>query len=453
MPSEPPAPDASPDSAESPEPVETSVPPPGTRRGVPLWARVIIGFVIGATLGVVFGSDPWLFGWSNDDLGPLGMLVIRMLKTLATPLIFVAILDSFLRTAISGRSGMRLLAVCAMNVTFAMALGLVLLNTWQPGAAWAGRLDELGSEIGSLAGSMKKAEGATLDPLQNLSGFIPESIVRPFLDNTVLSIVLIAVLLGAALRRIQHRGEMPDAINTASHVIAVAYEALVTMLMWVAQLVPLAVLLIVAQVVGRAGLQVFSVLWIFLATMLAGLLIHALVYYVLLAWIVARRSPSEYLRGGADAIITGLSCNSSLATMPVTLRCLERMGVRPQAARLSACIGTNFNNDGVMLYEAMAALFLCQAFGLELSFAQQGVVVLASIMAGVGIAGIPEAGLIILPLVLTAAGLPEAAIAVAIPLIVPVDWIIARVRSGVNVMADLVVALVLDRFEANRPAT
>ena len=214
---------------------------------------------------------------------------------------------------------------------------------------------------------------------------------------------------------------------------------------------PIAVLLIVAQVVGKSGLQVFSVLWIFLATMLAGLLIHSLGWYVLVAWIVGRKTPAQYLKGGADAILTGLSCNSSLATMPVTLRCLERMGVRPQAARLSACIGTNFNNDGVMLYEAMAALFLCQAFGIELSLPQQGVVVLASVMAGVGIAGIPEAGLIILPLVLSAAGLPEAAIAVAIPLIVPVDWIIARVRSGVNVMADMVVALVLDRFEEDAP--
>ena len=114
---------------------------------------------------------------------------------------------------------------------------------------------------------------------------------------------------------------------------------------------------------------------------------------------------------------------------------------------MAACIGTNFNNDGIMLYEAMATLFLCQALGYDLSLGQQITVVLASVMAGVGIAGIPEAGLIILPLVLGAAGIPEATIAVAIPLIVPVDWIIARVRSGVNVMADMTVAMVLDRFE------
>jgi DAACS family dicarboxylate/amino acid:cation (Na+ or H+) symporter len=167
----------------------------------------------------------------------------------------------------------------------------------------------------------------------------------------------------------------------------------------------------------------------------------------LLGWLVGGYTPVVYLRKGLDAIITAISCNSSLATMPVTLRCLRELGVREKSARLSACVGTNFNNDGIMLYEAMATLFLCQALGYDLGVGEQITVVLASVMAGVGIAGIPEAGLIILPLVLAAAGVPEAAVAVAVPLIVPVDWIIARVRSGVNVMADMVVAMVLDRFE------
>jgi Na+/H+-dicarboxylate symporter len=121
------------------------------------------------------------------------------------------------------------------------------------------------------------------------------------------------------------------------------------------------------------------------------------------------------------------------------------MGVSEESARLSACVGTNLNNDGITLYEAMAALFLAQAYGFDLSLGQQAVVVLASLMAGIGVAGIPEAGLIVLPLVLAAAGLPEQLIVVAIPLILPVDWILARVRSGVNVMSDMLVAILLDR--------
>jgi Na+/H+-dicarboxylate symporter len=210
------------------------------------------------------------------------------------------------------------------------------------------------------------------------------------------------------------------------------------------QMIPFAVFGVVAQVVGRAGLSVFSVLWVFLATMLFGLTLHALGYYPLVAWLVGKRSPRRYLGQGADAIITGLSCNSSLATVPITLSCLDRMGVSKRSARMAACVGTNLNNDGITLYEAMAALFLAQAVGYELGLSQQLTVVLQSIMAGAGVAGIPEAGLIVLPLVLSSAGLPEPVIAAALPLIMTVDWIIARVRSGVNVMSDMVVAILLD---------
>ena len=102
------------------------------------------------------------------------------------------------------------------------------------------------------------------------------------------------------------------------------------------------------------------------------------------------------------------------------------------------------NNDGITLYEAMAALFLAQAIGMDLPFSKQMIIVISSIMAGAGIAGIPEAGLIVLPLVLGAAGFPDHVIAAALPLIIPVDWILARARSGVNVMADMLVAILLD---------
>jgi Na+/H+-dicarboxylate symporter len=120
------------------------------------------------------------------------------------------------------------------------------------------------------------------------------------------------------------------------------------------------------------------------------------------------------------------------------------MGVSAQSARLSACVGTQLNNDGITLYEAMAAIFLAQAIGMDLPVSKQMIIVISSIMAGAGIAGIPEAGLIVLPLVLGAAGFPDAIIAAALPLIIPVDWILARARSGVNVMADMLVAILLD---------
>lgn len=414
---------------------------------LPLSVRVILGVLIGVGLGVAFGKEPWLGNLANSDLGMLGMLVIRTLKALATPLILFAVLDSFLKTAISRGSGLRLLTVCLFNVGVAMTLGLTLLALTHPGATWVGQLEDLSAAVG--AGAAANKVEATLSPLKNLAGFIPENIVDPFSKNLVISVVLVSVLLGAALRHTRDNADLAvrEGMRTIESAVGAMYVALTTMLLWVAEAMPFAVAGIVADVVGKSGLGVFAVLWPFFITILAGLLLHSLVYYPLLAWVVGRISPRRLFKHGMDAIVTAVSCNSSLATMPVTLRCLSAMGVREGPARLSACVGTNFNNDGIMLYEAMATLFLCQAIGMTMGLTQQLTVVAASIMAGVGIAGIPEAGLIILPLVLGAAGVPDAAIAIAVPLIVPVDWILARVRSGVNVLADMVVAIVLDRVE------
>ncbi len=411
-------------------------------QAVPLYVRVVLGVLAGVLLGVVFRHEPWFFGLSNADLGPLGMLVIRLLKALATPLIFFAIIDAFLKTEIEARAGLRLAAVCLLNVSVAMIVGLALLNTLRSGDSWAGRLDELG--LVAVAATSGPPAGVSLSPLKNFAAFIPENVVSPFSGNLVISVVLLAVLTGLALRQV--RAEFADFAPLESAISALTRVA-AAILMRVAGWMPLAVLLIIADVVGKAGIGVFSVLWSFFGVILAGLLIHSLVWYPLSAWLLGGIRPLRLLRGGLDAIITALSCNSSLATMPVTLRCLNRLGVRDGPARLSACVGTNFNNDGIMLYEAMATMFLCQALGYDLTFSFQVTIVTASILAGVGIAGVPEAGLVILPLVLTAVGVPEAMIAVVIPLIVPVDWVLARVRSGVNVLADMQVAVLLDRME------
>lgn len=424
--------------------------PAARRFHLPLGVRVMIGVAIGAVLGIAFGREPWLWRYGNEDLGALGLLVIRLLKALATPLILLAVLDSFLTTAIGPRTFGRFIGICLTNIIIAMVIGLTILNAFHPGLAWRGHIEEMTGHVVAPVHPAAPPAGATLDPLKNLAGYVPESVVEPLARNSLISLVLLAILLGAALRRLKDSGS--PGIATLEPAITSLFEAATRMLLWVAELVPFAVLFIVAQVVGRAGIDVFRVLWLFLVVILAGLLAHALVYYPLAAWIVGRKGPKEYLGGGSDAVLTGLSTNSSLATVPVTLRCLREMRVSESSARVSACIGTNLNNDGIILYEAMATVFLCQAFGYDLSFMHQLAIVLASVMAGVGIAGVPEAGLIVLPLVLAAAGLPEAAVAAAIPLIVPVDWIIARVRSGVNVLSDMLVAILLDRFERKEPA-
>jgi Na+/H+-dicarboxylate symporter len=414
----------------------------------PLYLQVLIAVTCGVVLGETFGQEPYLGGLRNEDLGQLGLLVVTLLKMLAIPLIFFAILDAFIRTNLPLRQGAKLLVICLVNVTVAMTIGLVIMNIWKPGLVWYGHVDELLHLVpGSTPSAAKLATEptGTLSPLEYLASYIPRSIVAPFSTNNVMGVVLLALFLGAALRRLRgdadHEG---GAVHVLAWTIERFYALLVQMLGWIILAVPFAVFGVVAQVVGKAGVGVFSVLWIFLAAMLLGLAVHALGYYPLAAWLVGKKSPKIYLGQGADAIMTAVSCNSSLATVPVTLRCLERMNVSLQSSRLAACVGTNLNNDGVTLYEAMAALFLAQALGFEMPLANQFLIVVASIIAGAGIAGISEAGLIVLPLVLSAAGLPDHVIVAAIPLIMTVDWIIARARSGVNVMSDMLVAILLD---------
>jgi Na+/H+-dicarboxylate symporter len=318
------------------------------------------------------------------------------------------------------------------------------MNVLAPGEAWQGHLDEI---AGLSHDTLRQAPpGTSLSPIDNLSKWIPEAIVQPFSENNVIAVVLLAILAGAAIRRLRHDPEAGESIGAVVQFVEGGYRVVMLMLTWVIQLVPFAVFGVVAHVVGKTGLEAFAALWTFLTLILLGMSIHAFGYYTLMAWLVGGKSPRVYLGRGANAILTGLSTNSSLATVPVTLRSLESMEVSPESARLAACIGTNLNNDGITLYEAMAALFLAQALGYDLSFSAQITIVLASVMAGVGVAGVPEAGLIVLPLVLSAAGLPEPVVAALLPIVFTVDWILARARSVVNVMADMLVAILLDRW-------
>ena len=413
---------------------------------LPLAAQVTVGVVLGGLLGHFAGKTPL-----TQNLGELGMLVIKALRALAIPLVFFAILDAFVQTRIEAKKFGKLVAICLVNVSVAMAIGLGILNAFRPGDAWRGKLPALVEATHAELKDVKKSDdseapGATLELIPNVSYYVPSSLARPFVYNNLISVVLIALLAGAAIRKVRQEQEREGqlSIRAVTDFIHGTYQVLLTMLEWVVRAAPYAVFGVVAKVVGASGIGVFQYLWVFLVVALAGLLLHSLVYYPAVAWLVGRKSPRAYLGGGADAILTGMSTNSSLATVPVTLKCLDKMGVSPASARLAACVGTNLNNDGITLYEAMAALFLTQALGIPVGLGGQLRIVLASIMAGAGVAGIPEAGLIVLPLVLGTAGLSPETVAVALPLLLPVDWIIARVRSGVNVLSDMLVAILLD---------
>lgn len=426
---------------------------------IPLWMQILVALVLGVALGAYAGKAPFIPAISSfgvEELGRLGMLVIRALKVLAVPLVAFVILDALLRFRIEGRQGWRLARICLMNVVVAMVIGLVLVNVLKPGRFLVDLFGPLMKvDAAATTGTAEPVPAPPgVDPVAGIESMVPKSIAGPFVSNEVLGAALLALLVGAAMRRVRTaRGaEGAATFATIEGVVQTLSETLQQALMWVVLLVPFAAFALVALSVGRAGVMALSGLWAFLAVILLGMILHAGVYYPLVSWMRGGVSPDRFFGGARDAVVTGIATNSSLATLPVTLRCLTgKMGVSQEAARVGACLGTNFNNDGITLYEAMAVLIIVQACGFELGYAQQAAVVFASVMAGAGIAGIPEAGIVMLPMVLAASGLPEAAVAAAVPLVMPVDWILARTRTVVNVLSDMTVSILLDREDV-KPA-
>ena len=212
------------------------------------------------------------------------------------------------------------------------------------------------------------------------------------------------------------------------------------MLHWIITLVPLAVFCKVAFYVGTQGYRPFVALGWFIVAVIVALLLQA-TYSLLRIWMSSWVRPPRLLKGTRDALAIAFSTGSSVVAMPVTYACLrEKVGLREESASLGALVGSNFNNDGTALYEAMAALFVAQMIGVHLNLAQQAMVVLTSVIASVGAAGIPEAGLVTMTLVFSAVGLPTGYIA----LLLPVDWFLDRCRTAINVMGDMNVSCLLD---------
>lgn len=416
----------------------------------PMYLRVLCGVIVGIVIGCVCRLEIWpgdrreaLIGVAATA-GQLASLIVNLLKALATPLIFFGIVDAFIKTNISGRQGLKMIAICLFNVVVAFAIGLTIINQWHPGEAWREEFSAL-----TVEGSKLEATEA-LNVVSLLKKNIPDSFLAPFVKNEITGVVILAVLAGIALRGVRKTAtaETSAEVTLLEHAMSGGFAWMMKILEYVIYLVPFAVCGILAAEIAKRGLrEVFESLAVFLAVVLAGLGIHAFVYYPLVNWLLGGKSPLLFFREGAEAILTGLSLNSSLATVPATLQALDRMGVSSSSARLSACVGTNFNNDGITLYEAMTALFVAQAAGYNLSLGEQITVMLASLLASAGIAGIPNSGMIILPAVLAAAGLPPDVIAKAYGMALGVDWIAARCRSAVNVMGDMTVAIMLDAGE------
>jgi DAACS family dicarboxylate/amino acid:cation (Na+ or H+) symporter len=382
---------------------------------IPLYLRILVGLIVGLATGLLLGPTAQPLEWPAK-------LILRLLGALAPVLILVAVVRAIMTADIHGRLALRMLGLLLLNTVTAIVVGLVVANVLQPGA---------GAHLTHPTATLQVKGDIVGQLLDN----IPDSLLRPFVENKVIGVVLIAVAFGVAARRLPDRQH-----ELAETLCEMGFSLVLELLHWVIALVPLAVFGKVASIVGTSGFRPFAALGWFVAAVLVALLLQS-IYYLTRVRIGSWVRPLELLKGTRDALVMAFSTASSTATMPVTYRRLrERVGLREQSASLGALVGSNFNNDGTALYEAMAALFISQLLGVQLTLLQQIMVVLTSVIASIGAAGIPEAGLVTMTLVFTAVKLPTEYIA----LLLTVDWFLDRCRTTINVLGDMNVACLLE---------
>jgi Na+/H+-dicarboxylate symporter len=388
---------------------------------LPLFYQILLALSLGIVVGVTWGPGAAVLSLPSK-------LILRLLGALAPPLILTAIVHTLMTAEFGGRDSLKLARLLILNTLVAILIGLCVANIIQPGVGANLAIPETPSH--------SPQKSANANPLATFLDNVPKSLFGPLGDDgKVIGVIFIGVAFGLALRS-QRKRE----IVTVEDFAELALTTLIRVLHWIIAVVPLAVFGIIASIVGTQGFGGFKALGLFVVSVIIALLLHAMYYLIRIrfgSWV----RPFAVLRGTRDALITAFSTASSTATMPVTFECLrDKVGIREKSASLGAMVGANFNNDGTALYEAMAALFVAQMLGMHLDLQQQILVVLTSVMASVGAAGIPEAGLVTMTMVFNAVGLPLQ----FIPILLTVDWFLDRCRTAINVMGDINVSCLIE---------
>ena len=405
---------------------------------------------------VVANSKPWFFklhwqvliallagvgfGWfapaAAHEIGFLGDLFLRLLKMIIIPLIFTSLVSGVaslgdLRSV--GRVGVRTLVYYTLSTTLAITVGLTLVNIIQPGA----HLDFVSSE-----GLPEGFSTATTTLPDFLLRMVPDNIVSAMAAGDVLPVIVFALLFGIFLTRLN--GPNVDSVH---RVVDGVLEIIQALTLAIVKLAPVGIFALLAREVARSGPGIIWDLRYYFFTVGLGLLIHAFVTLPAILLLIGRRKPVAYGRAMAPALATAFSTASSSATLPLSMECSEEAGNSRGVTSFVLPLGATVNMDGTALYEAVAALTIAQMYGVELGLAQQALVLLTSLLASVGAAGIPMAGLVMLVVVLQAVGLPLEGIGT----IIAVDRVLDMMRTTTNVWSDLVGTAVVNRFEGKSP--
>ncbi|MTI62359.1 dicarboxylate/amino acid:cation symporter [Methylophaga sp.] len=394
-------------------------------------AMALLAFIIaGAVAGVFYG---WYAGEAAMSIGWLGSLFLNALKMTIIPLVIASVISGIgslgdIRQL--GKMGGYTLVYYLSTTAIAVFIGLLVVNWIQPGIGIQLSQTEVPEHI------LSKQDTGISDIVLSL---ISPNLVTAASQTELLPLIVFAIIFAMALTTIGDKSKPVFAVFDGIN------EAMMKLVIWIMHFAPIGIFALIAARLGSAGggeqfMAEITAVGLHVVTVLTGLLIHAIVLLLILFFIANRGI--DYLLGMARALVTSFGTASSSATLPLTMECARENQVNPKAVKFVLPLGATINMDGTALYEAAAVLFIAQAYGIELSLMQQGIVFITATLAAIGAAGIPEAGLVTMVIVLTAVGLPLEGIA----LLLAVDWFLDRFRTTVNVWGDSVGAAVIDRL-------
>jgi proton glutamate symport protein len=405
--------------------------------------QILIAIVLAFIFGQLTGTETGIFGVSFYAIYDfLGALFLNALSMIIVPLITSSIICGV--ASIGGRNdlgrlGGMTLGYYAMTSTLAILVGLLVVNIIAPGlvnGVPVGEQLNLTMDSDALNSAVASVQGRGGGDIAAIFlRMIPANVFAAASEGQMLGLIFFSIVFGYFMMQIPHR--QGEALLAFWQGIS---EIMMRITMWVMKFAPYGVFGLIASTVAETGFAAFRPMLVFFITVLLALGLHMLVVLPLLLKYLGKVNPLAHFRAMAPAILTAFSTSSSSATLPLTMECVEkRAGVSEKTSSFVLPLGATVNMDGTALYECVAAMFLAQAYGLELSLATQFTVVLIALLTSIGVAGIPAASLVAITVILTAIGLPVEAIG----LLLVTDRILDMCRTAVNIFSDSCGAVII----------
>jgi Na+/H+-dicarboxylate symporter len=415
-----------------------------------LATRILYGLVVGLVLGLVARAlCVWQPGLTNpilwltvEVLDPFGQVFLRLLFFVVVPLVFGSLALGVVQLGRLDRLGplaARTFILFAINMAIGVALGLLLMNLVKPGGhiseqSRARLLAEFGDRAQAIDSAAKAQKGFTLNTVVEM--FMPRNLLKDVVEFQLLPLILFALLVGAAGTQLkeEHRLRLQNGLE-------IVVELMTRIVHYALTLAPYAVPALIFSVVIKFGMEFLQSLFLFVATVLVGILVHLFGTMSLLLKLLTKRSPREFFRAIRAILVTAFSTSSSNATLPTSIQVTrENLGVSASTAGFVLPLGATMNMSGTALYEGCVVLFIAQVYGIDLSLGQQVTLLSLAVLSAVAVAGIPGGSLPLIVGLLATFGIPPEGIA----LILGTDRLLDMARTVLNVAADVVTACIVD---------